>query len=272
MEDCFITGQPCVLVRKFCFEAISPLDESIHVSVDYNILLQLARRYDAKGIDCVVLWQRQHAGVRGPARNSYSAHERVQRWARSDSKLLKNLLSELRLPEYLGFRDLEAQLTSLQIRQALLLKASIAARKDLWDIAIPTLRAARSAEDVHHLTPIGLAALHNFLGCRYGIDAFIFDFRQQTALITATGSDALGMEIREAIASRLTFWIWQAIRRCDLRRLIAISSALVRVSGDRIFRVSTAPIRKRLREMPHIIGSYVRLAALISSRTGIHTR
>lgn len=246
MEDCFITGQPCVLVRRDCLEGIAPLNEKVQVSVDYNILLQLARRYDAACVDHVVLWQRQHPGVRGPKANSYSEGERVQRWAQSDARLLRQLLLDLRLPEYLGLRDPSVRLTPLQKRQALFQKASIAARKNLWTIAFAALGEALDADANSPLSPAGAAALENLLGCRYGIDEFIFDVSKQDALVHAAGRGPLAREIRRTICSRLTFWIGRAFREADLHRFSATFSALVRISGFGALRVCLAPIEKRM--------------------------
>lgn len=249
MEDCFITGQPCVLVRRSCFEAIAPLSESVLVSVDYNILLQLARRYDAECVDHVVLWQRQHPGIRGPNANSYSESERVQRWVQSDARLLRQLLMELRLPEFLGLRDPSVRLNPLQARQALFQKATIAARKNLWDIAFAALAGALAADPKSPLTPQCKAALQNMLGCRYGIDEFIFDPAKQAALVKAAGRGPLAREVRCAVGSRLTYWIGQAFRQRDLRRFSATSRTLVRVSGFGALRVFLAPIEKRMAQL-----------------------
>ena len=246
MEDCFITGQPCVLVRRSCFEKISPLNENVHVSVDYNILLQLARRYDAERVDQVVLWQRQHLGMRGPKANSYSESERVQRWMQSDARLLRELLLDLRLREYLGLRDPSVRLRPLQKRQALLQKAAIAARKNLWDIALAALADALATDAKSPLNPPSLAALQNMLGCRYGIDEIIFDPAKQSALVKAAGRGPLAKQVRYAVGSRLTYWIGEAFRRGDLHRFSATCRALVRISGIGALRVCLAPMEKRM--------------------------
>ena len=246
MEDCFITGQPCVLVRRSCFEAITPLSESVLVSVDYNILLQLARRYDAECVDQVVLWQRQHSGMRGPHANSYAENERVQRWMQSDARLLRQLLLDLRLPEYLGLRDPSVRLAPPQRRQALFQKATIAARKNLWDIAFAALADALIADPKSPLTRPDVAALRNMLGCRYGIDEIIFDPAKQAALVKAAGRGALARQIRRAVGSRLTYWIGHAFRQGDLRRFSATCGTLARISGVGALRVVLAPMEKRM--------------------------
>jgi glycosyltransferase involved in cell wall biosynthesis len=50
MEDCFITGQPCVLFRRNILNDLAPFDETVLSSVDYNILLEVARRSLQKAV------------------------------------------------------------------------------------------------------------------------------------------------------------------------------------------------------------------------------
>jgi glycosyltransferase involved in cell wall biosynthesis len=81
MEDCFITGQPCVLVRRSCYDAMFPLPEDKVISEDYAVLLLLARRWPATRVEGVTLFQRQHDGPRGPANIRYAADTRNARWS-----------------------------------------------------------------------------------------------------------------------------------------------------------------------------------------------
>jgi hypothetical protein len=169
----------------------------------------------------------------------------VQRWVQSDARLLRQLLRDLRLPEYLGLRDPSVRLTPLERRQALFQKATIAARKNLWDIAFPSLAAALAADAKSPLSPPDLAALQNMLGCRYGIDEIIFGPAKQAALVKAAGRGPLAREIRCAVGSRLTFWIGQAFRQGDFRRFSATCGALARISGLGALRVFLASLEKR---------------------------
>jgi ELWxxDGT repeat protein len=78
MEDCFITGHPCVLVRRMAFEKMLPFDRSITSSVDYYFHLHMALLGSTAAVDEVVLLQRQHQGPRGPAETTASSPAGVQ--------------------------------------------------------------------------------------------------------------------------------------------------------------------------------------------------
>jgi len=230
MEDCFITGQPCTLIRRACFDAIGRIDETVLASVDYNILLQVARRFEGADVGQVVLWQRQHRGLRGPVKLRYHPHQRVARWMAFDARLLADLLPNLALEEFLGRPGPGRPLSPRERRRALFQKAVIAARKNLWDLALESLAQARSTTDAA-LTVADELVLSRMLGSRYGIDALIGAPALQRRLAQAVGPGRLGRAIRTAIAARLTFWIGKALRRADLARLVRGAATLLRVAG-----------------------------------------
>lgn len=246
MEDCFITGQPCALIRKVCFDAIGEIDTSVQVSVDYNILLQIARRFRGADVGAVVLLQRQHNGVRGPAAQQYDADRRCERWAASDKRLLGDLLPRLALPEYLGLPATVGPLSPRETRTALLQKAVIAARKNLWPEAARALNGACALAVDATLSAWERHILQHMLGSRYGIDPFIGDADTQHLIIHATGATPLGGDVRCAIAGRLTYWIGVTFRQRDLARLASTSVALVKLAGWRWPAVAATPVVRRL--------------------------
>lgn len=251
MEDCFITGQPCALFRRHCFDDIMPLDTSITASVDYNVLLQVARRGHGAGIDKVVLWQRQHAGARGPEAARYASHERVQRWKKADSRLLAELLPDLKPREFLENVSAAQPLTPLQTRRALLQKAVIAGRKDLWDVARESLVAALNAAAWAPCGPRDLEILSRFLGSRYGIDMFLGSAKIQSEIATASRRARNGLAVQMAIASMLTFWAGQGLRRMDTAYVAKCMGALYRVAGLRgAFGLAFSAWNRRLELRP----------------------
>jgi len=249
MEDCFVTGQPCALIRRACFDTIGPIDESVQVSVDYNILLLVARRFKAADVNQVVLWQRQHNGARGPAETQYGADQRVERWMASDARLLSTLMAHVRLPEYLGYSEDWGGLGARETRRALFQKAVIAARKNLWNVALPALSAAQLAAVDLPLAPEDRHILGQMLGSRYGIDAFLGDATLQTMLRRAAGTGSNGDSVRAEIASRLTYWIGQALRHQDKTRLAMTLICLIRLVRWQVFAVALRPVAKRLKPL-----------------------
>lgn len=233
MEDCFITGQPCTLFRRSCLESLAPFDTSVLASVDYNILLQVARFYPGADVGKVVLWQRQHGGARGPARLQYAAKDRVSRWREFDQRLIGKLMERLELREYLGLKDLREPLSPRQLRSALVQKAVIAGRKDLWAIALESLRDAVAADFDKPFEPKDLETLSRILGSRYGIDALLDDPGLQKDLAAAAGDGAARREVRIAIASMLTFWTYRMLLKAAFDRAFLCIQAMVRIAGRR---------------------------------------
>lgn len=247
MEDCFITGGPCVLWRRAWLEAIGKLDESVLASDDYNMILKVARISDGVDVGKPVLWQRQHTGPRGPAQMNYAVSERNRRWMHFDARLLGELLPQLQLHEFIGMRRAERPLTDLETRRALFQKATIAATKNLWDIAIASLQQARATAP-QPLSYLETCILSGALGSRYGVDDFIGDIPVQRRFAAAAGYGVLGGSIREAIASRLRFRIREAAEHGDFRfrRIVAAALALVRFAGWGAARVALTPILTRM--------------------------
>lgn len=231
MEDCFITGQPCVLFRRRCFNGIAPFDTSITASVDYNILLQVARHHHGAEVDEVVLWQRQHAGMRGPQATQYASYERVQRWRKFDSRLLAELLPLLKPFEFLENVTQQQNLTPIQTRRALLQKAVIAGRKDLWDVAHDSLCSGLSAASWAPVGARDLETLSRILGSRYGIDVFLGDRRIQREIAAVARRARNSRAVQMSIASMLTYWIGRGLRRKNPAYIFRCLGALYRVAG-----------------------------------------
>lgn len=245
MEDCFITGQPCTLIRKRCLDAIGPLDEGVRVSVDNAILLELARRFEAVDVGTVVLLQRQHDGLRGPASLRYGEQDRVKKWMESDARLISRLLETIDLAELCGLPRGSTLSATLE-RRAHLQAATIAARKSLWEAASKALAHATRAAPDAPLEQADRIILRLMLGSRYGIDGFIENSAVQDMI-----SDALsGARWRDAakfeISSRLTFWIGGAIRNHDRRRFTLTARSLVRLAGAQSLSVAFMPLWRRL--------------------------
>jgi hypothetical protein len=231
MEDCFITGQPCVLFRRDSLMSLAPFDEAVLSSVDYNIILEVARRRAGIDVKSVVLWQRQHAGSRGPASMRYNASARADRWRESDKKLIARLLPQLSPGEYLGIHDRAAAMTPIEIRKAYLQKAVIAGRKELWTDAAESLRIGLGILPDEPLSPEGATILSRMFGSRYGIDAFLGDVDAQRDIAAIFRQNALGEQVSLAACSQLPFWFKYQIRRARFGAAIRVLAAMGRLAG-----------------------------------------
>lgn len=172
MEDCYITGQPCVLVRRSSYDEIFPLPEKNVISEDYAVLLLLARRWSATRVDGVTLLQRQHDGPRGPAEIRYAAESRNARWSEADTELLRNLLPRVSLGELVGRSGAEVR-DPRERRLGLFQKATIAARKKLWPMALEAVRDGVKEAPNAPLSDMDRLILGRMLGCRYGLDELL---------------------------------------------------------------------------------------------------
>lgn len=246
MEDCFITGQPCTLIRKRCLDAIAPFDESVKVSVDYAILLELAQRADGVDVGTVVLFQRQHEGLRGPESLRYREHDRIRNWMESDARLLTRVLSKLGPAELCGLPP-GAALTAVQTRRANFQMATIAARKNLLALAAEALSSAAHTAPEAPLEEADRLVLREMLGSRYGIDAFIESVDFQRRIINAVSGTRWGAAARFEISKRLTYWILSAVRQRDLRRLYLTGLSLLRLAGQQSFWVIIWAFWRRMR-------------------------
>lgn len=175
MEDCFITGHPCVLVRRSALEAMRPFRSDIIASVDYYLHLGVATQGRTVFVDHLVLRQRQHRGSRGPSGQRYGEDDRNARWIAHDKLLLSTLLEDLPLGAYL-YDTVDPRFGSALVdcpndrRRALFQKGVIAARKKLWRVALESFREAVQLLPDIPLTSKERGILSSALGCRYGID------------------------------------------------------------------------------------------------------
>jgi hypothetical protein len=171
MEGCFITGHPCVLVRRAALERMRPFAPDILASVDYYIHLGVARQGATVPVDGIVLRQRQHPGLRGPARLRYAESDRVARWIAHDKRLIGDLLDTLPDAAYLAPPPWDGPAPNgPDLRRARLQRAVIAGRKTLWPRATADLAAAMAMLPARPLDASERHILTGLLGSRYGIE------------------------------------------------------------------------------------------------------
>ena len=201
MEDCFVTGHPCVLVRRDALEALRPFDPKVIASVDYYLHLGVAQQGPTAFVDSLVLRQRQHSGLRGPARSRYGEADRNAKWIAHDAYLLKSMIADLPLEAYLDAPPWAGRaLEPGEQRRALIQKAVIAGRKKLWPEATAALRAALELLPDSALDNAELRVLRGMLGSRYGIG----EIHQSPDILTGLRDTCAAREDRTAILTALS--------------------------------------------------------------------
>ena len=230
MEDCYITGQPCMLVRRSSYEAIFPLPEKNVISEDYAVLLLLSRRWPASRVDGVTLLQRQHDGPRGPAEIRYAAESRNARWCQADTELLRKLLPQVSLGELVG-RSGETLHDPRERRQALFQKAVIAARKKLWPMALSAVRdGVKEAPDAP-LSDMDRLILGRMLGCRYGLDELLEEPEILDELRDAFSGLAERRKAISSIAALLPYLIKVAVSEKNFSKAKGFLRLYLRLAG-----------------------------------------
>lgn len=141
LARCFIF-QPAMLVRKACYDAVGPFDTSFVRAQDYEMLLRLSGRYRATFVDAVLFHQRQHEGLRGPARHPIPGHEVWARQAAFDSLVIDKAATIAPLETYLPWSCRAAGATPEHTLRALIRKAIFLAYRSKWSLAATALREA----------------------------------------------------------------------------------------------------------------------------------
>jgi glycosyltransferase involved in cell wall biosynthesis len=126
--------QQGMLVRKYCYDAVGPFDESLTGSEDRDMNLRLCRSHKGVRIDRPTFIVRRHEGVRGPSAASYSYSERDRKLWETDRIVFRTLYESTPLHMYLDGPAAE-EMHQWQ-GEALMTRARIMAKWHLDDLAM----------------------------------------------------------------------------------------------------------------------------------------
>jgi hypothetical protein len=179
--------QPGMLVRKDCYAAVGPFDETLIRSQDYDMLLRLSRRFKGARVNEVVFYQRRHRGQRGTLNSPVKASNIGQVWIEYDKSIFRKIYDSYDLIEFLpggaARPSNDAQLSSNERITAHLVRGCIMGRRQLWDHAASDFRHAmaiaategrtlltafernmvRQLLDIRNLDPTNIMDADNFL-------------------------------------------------------------------------------------------------------------
>ncbi|MEG3174736.1 glycosyltransferase family 2 protein [Sphingomonas sp. RB3P16] len=139
LEDAFVM-QNAAIVRRSAYDRVGPFDVTMLRSLDYEMFVRLALSCTSAYCDRYIFDQRKHEGVRGPAQALHAATKSDSVWRGYDQRIFTKLYDQLTLSDYAAMYVSEDP-RRLQ-RAALLQRACIYARHDLWQIALRDLQAA----------------------------------------------------------------------------------------------------------------------------------
>jgi glycosyltransferase involved in cell wall biosynthesis len=232
MGRCFI-HQPGLLVRRQCYEAVGPFDETMLRSQDFDMMLRLARNFSGVEVPGPVFFQRQHQGLRGTATFAVRAADVDSAWKRFDQRILTRQRETCALEEFLPYRPSVLPLIAQDRLSALLERCTLMGRRGLWDLAAEDLEAAVSLankEAIEHLTTIQSGILHRLFDV-FSDGAVDFQradrFRQALSRIA---SPSLARDIRLGMSWGLPYRIRLAVTGRQFSRTALLSKIYLRIA------------------------------------------
>ena len=169
MEDFFV-HQPAMLVARSLYNRAGPFNTDMIASEDYDMLIRLAAEGQSISTDKIIFEQRVHAGVRGQKGHQFAAADRNAKWIDYDQRIFKAAFDRLPLTAYLPGGGPGEPLSAALTRTAQIQRASIMARKKLWDHALQDLRAVADGEHQSAFNEVERNSLRRALLSKYGCD------------------------------------------------------------------------------------------------------
>jgi glycosyltransferase involved in cell wall biosynthesis len=212
LEDFFV-HQPGMLVRRSLYRVVGDFDESLPRSIDYDMLIRLARHGKAASTNKVIFHQRQHDGDRGPAKKRFKIRDRDANWVLNDAHIITRLHESLPLEAYLPANEIR---TAQDRRQALLQRGTIMARKKRWPLALLDFRTALD-EFVEPLSLTEKQILRRATGSKYGCAEIISNPEIDVGLAVLRLTGPHGVEVCRSLARGLVWRIRECLIRGDLK-------------------------------------------------------
>jgi glycosyltransferase involved in cell wall biosynthesis len=223
--------QPCMLVRKSCYEQVGPFNEEFVRSQDYEMLLRLVRRFKGKRLDGLVFHQRQHPGMRGTAAMPIGVQSRDRTWRDFNSKIFSSIYASYPLNEFLP--KPATALSNEDRITALLQRCVIVGRKRLWNFASKDLGdacALASQLGIHDLTPRQSVILQKmFDPWSSGLHDLPAGGEFRSTLL-GISDPALSKQIRAALSQPLRGQIRDAVRNRAARTSLYLIACLLCLS------------------------------------------
>lgn len=225
--DDFFVHQPGMLVRREVYDRTGPFNEALSRSIDYEMLVRIARLTEAVGTDEVVFLQRQHNGDRGPASARIKGRQRWAIWAANNRRIFRKFHDRLPLEAYTaGPVDLNNPLSR---RAALLRRGVVMARHQNWDLALANFRLAADMA-IEPLTPSERKTVrttfNGTFGCRDVLDddRLISDF-------CALSDNSVGASLLVIFARSLKYRVREALERGEWQKAAGYAVATLRLLG-----------------------------------------
>lgn len=210
LEDGFVM-QNAALVRRSCYEAVGPFDETMLRSLDYEMFVRLTVAVPCAYVDAILFDQRKHEGDRGPARALHAAGESDKVWNLFDRRIFERAHDAVPLAFYQAI--FEGETLSAALRAAHLQRAAVNARHDLWGRTLDDLEAASRIEPSRALHAVERAICRRAMAGKHGF-AGALTAEACARLRALRRGSALGRELVDAMLAGV---LWR-LRDVDPRR------------------------------------------------------
>jgi hypothetical protein len=218
LEDAFVM-QNAALVRRASYDAVGPFDEKMLRSLDYEMFVRLALHCQPRYVDAIIFDQRKHEGARGPARALHAAAQSDKVWVEYDRRIFERAYDAVPLGRYEAM--FVADDPALLRRPALLQRACVSARHDMWPQAVDDLAAALEVAPESPLQPVEIAICGRMLGGKHGF-AGALDPAVLLRLRAMRASKPGGAALTDYMLDRAMWRLWrdQDVHRAEMRRLM----------------------------------------------------
>lgn len=223
----FFVHQPGMLARKTLYDKAGPFDQQLNRSLDYEMLIRLARHGRVQAVEGTVFHQRLHDGERGAAGQRLKASDRDAHWQNTDRQIITAVYNDLPLTCYVS--EAGPTLAPVAHRQALIQRAAIVARKELWPLALDDLQAAIDVSEAP-LNPAEIALLRRAFSSKYGADYILNRPDIVSDLMAFKARSALARAMIASIGRGLRWRIrhaWRQRRPLVAARYLTVSSRLM---------------------------------------------
>tara|TARA_R110001599_G_scaffold130711_3_gene306072 strand:+ start:1164 stop:2369 length:1206 start_codon:yes stop_codon:yes gene_type:complete len=217
LDDMF-AHQQGMIVRRSLYRLAGPFNEELVRSQDYEMLIRLARLGTSVSTEETVFFQRVHDGMRGSHAEQIHTAKRDAAWSQFDKVIFRKCYPELKLDEYLSKGRTVSD--PVNKRHALIRRASVMARKKLWNLTVLDLREAESTSQ-QSLSRPEIAALRSTFASKYGCDEILENTNLVDELCEIATSSPIGSKIVAALARGLRWKVRSALFDMDPRKSVS---------------------------------------------------
>ena len=217
LDDMF-AHQQGMIVRRSLYTLVGPFNEALVRSQDYDMLIRLARLGISESTEETVFFQRVHDGMRGSEVEQIHTTKRDATWSQFDKEIFRKCYLELRLNEYLSKG--QSTLDPESRRHALIRRASVMARKKIWNLTVQDLREAQSTSQ-EPLSRPEIAALRSTFSSKYGCDEILENTKLIDELCEIATFSPIGSNIVAALARGLRWKVRSALFEIEPRKLVS---------------------------------------------------